>query len=372
MPCVQSYETWICEKPRDNSIDFRAQGHRFSDRARVLVLKLTDEDGFEGIGTCVAEHSTRVPQGFLQDMIRPFVLGQDIYDREAIWQKLWEEDRRLRFFPISVMGAVDVALWDIAAKRAGLPLYKYLGAYRTSVPVYYSAQFMDKVDDYVAEVKRALSLGFRAYKVHSKDNLEIFTAVREAAGPGIDLMVDCVTDWTLEKAIRVGRHLEKLNYYWFEEPFRDWNLERYAKLSAVLDIPIAATEAMPGGMWSVAQAIAFKAVDIVRADVAYGKMGITEVLKIAHMAEAFGMNCELHCTMMGPMDIANLHVACAIKNCEFFELHMPEKIFQFPMLEPYPIDKNGYIHVPEKPGLGITIDWDSVDDRTHEQYVIKK
>ena len=368
MPRIKSFETWTCEKRRDKSIDYHAQGHRFSDWGRVIVLKITDEDGFEGVSTCLAEHSRRVPHGYLQDMIAPVVMGRDIYDREAIYQELWRLDRHLMFFPVTVLGCVDVALWDIAAKRAEMPLYRYLGGSRTSLPVYYSAQFMDKAEDYVAEVKRARSMGFKAYKVHSKDNLEIFTAVREAAGSDMVLMVDTVTDWTFEQALRVGRHLEKLNYYWFEEPFRDWNLERYAKLATALDIPIAGTEVNGGGLQGVAQAIYYGAVDIVRADVAYGKMGVTETLKVAHLAEAFGMKCEVHCTLMGPMDIANLHVSCAISNCEFYELHMPEKIFQFPMKEPYPIDDNGFIHVPQKPGLGIHIDWDAVDNATHESF----
>jgi L-alanine-DL-glutamate epimerase-like enolase superfamily enzyme len=366
MPRIRSLETWVCEKERDSTIDYHAQGHRFSDRGRVIVLRVTDEDGFEGTATTLAEHSTRVPQGYLHDMIGPIVIGRDIYDREVIYQELWRLNRHLMFFPITVLGCVDVALWDIAAKRAGMPLYRFLGGSRTSLPVYYSAQFMDTVEDYVVQVQRARSMGFQAYKVHSKENLDIYTAVREAAGPEMVLMVDTVTDWTFEQALRVGRHLEKLNYYWFEEPFRDWNLDRYARLAAALDIPIAGTEFASGGLQGVAQAIRYQAVDIVRADVAYGKMGVTETLKIAHLAEAFGMNCEIHCTLMGPMDIANLHVSCAISNCEFFELHMPEKIFQFPMKEPYPIDDHGRIHVPEGPGLGIQIDWDAVDNTTRE------
>lgn len=372
MPRIRSFETWLCKRKREDSIDYDAQGHRFRDWGRVIVLKITDEDGFEGIATTLAEHSMRVPAGYLQDIIAPIVMGHDVYDREAIYKELWRLDRHLMFFPITVLGCVDTALWEIAAKRANLPLYRYLGGSKTSLPVYYSAQFMDKVEDYVREVKRARAMGFKAYKVHSKNDLEVFTAVREAAGPDMVLMVDTVTDWTFEQALRVGRHLEKLNYYWLEEPFRDWNLERYAKLAAALDIPIAGTETTAGGLQGVAQAIYYRAVDIVRADVVYGKMGVTESLKIAHLAEAFGMNCEIHCTLMGPMDIANLHVSCAISNCEYFELHMPEKVFQFPMKEPYPIDSEGMIHVPQKPGFGFEIDWDAVDNSTYETAKVAK
>lgn len=136
------------------------------------------------------------------------------------------------------------------------------------------------------------------------------------------------------------------------------------RLAASLEIPIAGTEATVGAHWGVAQAILQGAVDIVRADVSW-KAGVTGTLKIAHLAESFGMNVELHSTIMGPMDIANLHVSCAIPNTEWFELHVPVEILRFPMKEEYPI-KDGIITVPDAPGLGITIDWDSVDNQTHE------
>ena len=110
----------------------------------------------------------------------------------------------------------------------------------------------------------------------------------------------------------------------------------------------------------MAQAIAFEAADIVRADVSW-KAGVTGTLKTAHLAEAHGLQCEIHCTTMGPMDIANLHVSCAIRNCEYFELLVPEQPFRFPMKDPYPIDGAGVIHVPESPGLGVEMDWDAID-----------
>ncbi len=163
----------------------------------------------------------------------------------------------------------------------------------------------------------------------------------------------------LEDAIRVGRDLEQLDYHWFEEPFRDFELHKYAQLCAALDIPIAGTETTRGGPWGVAQAIRQDAVDIVRADVSW-KAGITGTLKIAHLAEAHGLRCEIHTTTMGLMDIANLHVSCAVRNCEYFELLVPEEAFRFPLAAPCPIDDAGMIHVPRGPGLGVEVDWPAV------------
>src|SRR5271168_2730851 len=92
MPRIKSFETWVCQKRRDSSIDYRAQGHRFADMGRVIVLRITDEDGFQGISTCIAEHSARVPQSYLQEMIGPIVIGRDVYDREAIYKEMWRLD----------------------------------------------------------------------------------------------------------------------------------------------------------------------------------------------------------------------------------------------------------------------------------------
>jgi L-alanine-DL-glutamate epimerase-like enolase superfamily enzyme len=190
--------------------------------------------------------------------------------------------------------------------------------------------------------------------------MKIHRRLREAVGPDMLLMSDPVAEYTLAEAIRVGRDLEELDYLWLEEPFRDFELEKYAQLCAALDLPVAATETTRGCHWGVAQAVARKAVDIVRADVSW-KCGVTGTLKIAHLAESFGLNCEIHTTTMNCMDLANLHVSCAIRNCEWFEYFVPEEDFQFPMRGLLPIDGEGMITVPERPGIGAEIDWDLVD-----------
>lgn len=359
---IQTFETWRCR--RSESLFDSARTGRSPMNWDVVVLRLTTDTGLQGHATALAARSSVVTQAYLHETIAPVVLGRRVTEREAIWHELWTIDRHLTFFPVYLPGPVDVALWDIAAQAAGLPLYQYLGECRTSLPTYASSLFMPKVEDYVEEMLRYRSRGFPAYKVHPpgpwKKDIEIHRAVRAAAGADYTLMTDPVAEYTLETAIRVGRDLEKLNYYWFEEPFRDFELAKYAKLSAALDIPVLATETTRGGPWGVAQAIAFNAVDMVRADVSW-KPGVTGTLKIAHLAEAHGMQCEIHCTTMGFMDMANLHVSCAIRNCEFFELLVPEEPFRFPMKDPYPIDAQGIAHVPQKPGIGVELDWDAID-----------
>ena len=243
-------------------------------------------------------------------------------------------------------------------------MYKHLGAYRDRLPVYASGLFHATVDEYIEEALRYKGRGISCYKAHPpgpcRFDMEVHRRLREAVGDGMSLMSDPVAEYSLDEAIRVGRHLEELNYVWLEEPFRDFELEKYAQLCAALDLPVAATETTRGCHWGVAQSVARRAADIVRADVSW-KCGVTGSMKIAHLAESFGMRCEMHTTTMNCMDIANLHVSCAIRNCDWFEYFVPEEDFRFPMRGWLPIDASGDITVPDGPGLGVELDWELVD-----------
>jgi len=259
---------------------------------------------------------------------------------------------------------VDVALWDIAAQAAGLPLYQFIGECRTSLPVYASSLFLPKTGDYLKEMRAYKKRGFPAYKVHPPGPWRKDMEIHSRAPPG------------RRRRLRFDERSRRRIFARRSDPHRArfgavelslvrrtvprFELAKYAKLCAALDIPICGTETTRGGPLGVAQAITFNAVDIVRADVSW-KPGVTGTLKIAHLAEAHGMRCEIHCTTMGFMDMANLHVSCAIKNCEYFELLVPEEPFRFPMKDNYPIDKNGRAHVPQKPGVGVELDWDAID-----------
>jgi L-alanine-DL-glutamate epimerase-like enolase superfamily enzyme len=370
-PRVTSLETWRCQ--RSEALFDSARMGRSPMNWDVVVLRLNTDCGIIGHATALAARSSNVTQAYLHENIAPVVLDRPVSEREAIWQELWTIDRHLTFFPIYLPGPVDVALHDIASQAAGLPLYQFLGECRTSLPVYASSLFMKDADDYVRQMQDYRARGFPAYKAHPpgpwQKDIEVHRALRAAAGKDYVLMSDPVADYAFEEAIRVGRDLENLNYHWFEEPFRDFELAKYAKLCAALDIPIAGTETTRGGPWGVAQAIAFNAVDIVRADVSW-KAGVTGTMKIAHLAEAHGMRCEIHCTTMGFMDIVNLHVSCAIRNCEYFELLVPEEPFRFPMKDPYPIE-NGMARVPTRPGIGVELDWDLIDKTCVEHRVSK-
>lgn len=371
---IVKFETWWVKRNKC-LFDEKRKGKSSMDWD-VVVLKLTTDNGYEGIATALAARSGRVTESYLHDNIAPVVLGASPYDREKIWHELWNIDRHLTFFPVYLPGPVDVALWDICAKAAGLPLYQYIGAYRRSLPVYASGLFHEDPQEYVREALYYKSRGINCYKAHPSGpcelDMEIHENIRKAVGPDMKLMSDPVAEYTLEEAVRVGRHLEKLGYEWMEEPFRDFELNKYTQLCAALDIPIAATETTRGCHWGVAQVINQKAADIVRADVSW-KCGVTGTLKIAYLAESFGMQCEIHTTTMNYMDLVNLHVSCAIRNCRYFEYFVPEEDFMFPMKGLLPIDEKGIITVPDKPGIGGELDWELIERNcvSHQMEVLE-
>ncbi len=366
---ITKFETWWVDRGKCLFDEKRQGGAKMG--WDVIAIKLTTDTGIEGIATCMAARSGGVSENYLHDSIAPVVLGRDPHDREAIFYELWNVDRHEAFFPVFLPGPVDVALWDICAKAAGLPLYKYIGAYRNSLPVYASGNFHGTVQEYVDEAVYYKNKGIPGYKAHPggplEFDMEVHQAVRDAVGPDYILMSDPVGEYTMGDAVKAGRQLEALHYKWFEEPFRDFELYKYTELCRTLDIPIAATETTRGCHWGVAQVIAQRAADIVRADVSW-KDGITGTLKIAHLADSFGMNCELHTTTMNYMDLVNVHVSCAIRNCEYFEYFVPEDDYRLPMKGDLPI-KNGVITVPEAPGVGADLDWELIEKSCHSYRV---
>ncbi|MCL4371166.1 MAG: hypothetical protein M1380_09705 [Chloroflexi bacterium] len=183
-----------------------------------------------------------------------------------------------------------------------------------------------------------------------------------AGAPDFDLMLDNAGSYSRAEALWVGRELEKLNFYWYEEPIPDSDLEGLAELTRALDVPIAGTERLyEGNPTHFAPYLANHIVDIVRTD---ARRGITLAKKVADLCAAFSTNCELHSWGSIIGQAANLHVMGAVKNCDFFEQPVPVELFETCGKDRFAIDGEGYVHLPAKPGLGVELDWDDVDRRT--------
>lgn len=341
------------------------QGAARREGLEFLVYTLTTECG-QSASMFGFAGASGVGSAHLGASLAPFLKGRDPRDREAIWHDFRKQDRFWSLFPIYTWGPIDCCLWLLAAQQAGQPLWKYIGGYRDQVPVYLSSMFHTDHSKYVTEAIAAKEAGFAAYKLHPPGNsvsedLEIHSACRDAVGD-FDLMSDPVAFMTYPEALRYGRRLEDLGYLWFEEPMQDENIPALKALTESLDIPVVGTETLAKHPYSVAQCIADRVVDVIRADVSWSG-GITAVLKTAHTAEAFGMNCEIHTSIFHPLEMVNLHLCAAIKNCSYLELLAPVEEFSFGLDAPLPLE-NGVAQLPQTPGLGRELDWNLIDNAT--------
>jgi len=301
--------------------------------------------------------------------LRPFLMGRNPLDREAIWQDWRTADRWWHHLPIYMYGPVDCCLWLLGAQAAGQPLWRYIGGAQSTVPVYASSLVLKDADAYANEALAVRAAGFKAYKIHTPGNslgedIEIHQAVRTAVGGDFNLMSDPVAAYSFEEAVRFGRALERMDYLWLEEPLPDENFAALRELTRVLDIPVVGTEVLAKHPYSVAECIATRVTDAVRADVSWTG-GVTGVLKTARLAEAFHMNCELHTTIFHPLELVNLHVAGAVRNNSYFELLWPIETFDFGLTSALPI-ADGIATLPTAPGLGTELDWDMIDGATQE------
>jgi L-alanine-DL-glutamate epimerase-like enolase superfamily enzyme len=333
---------------------------------QVVVVTIRSSDGVEGHGFGWGVKGGMRIAYSISEVYRPELLGEDPLDREKLWHKAHRADRFGGLAPFSAYGPLDVALWDIGAQVAGMPLYKYIGAYRDKIPAYASSPFMENPSDYAELALRAQADGFTAFKLHPPGkpdiDIECCAAVREAVGPNMALMCDPVGGaYDHEDALRVGRALEKLDYLWLEEPLFDHDIHGLESLAKTLDIPICAGE-WDSDFYSKINYLKNGAADIIRADVSWTG-GITGTLKSAHFAEGFGVNCELHMTVLALMDVANLHVALAIKNCRYLELPYPDGA-NFGIVQPLKIDSQGYVSASDAAGLGVELDWEAINSHT--------
>jgi len=184
--------------------------------------------------------------------------------------------------------------------------------------------------------------------------------VRKAVGDDYTVMLDSTWSYRYEEALRVGRAIEEMNFYWYEDPLADQDLYNYVKLKQKLDIPILATEYPIGGLDSYIPWITERATDFLRGDVAV-KGGITTILKAAHLAEAFRMNFETHHGGNSLNNFANLHVIMAIRNTEFFEVLLPDAMQKYGLVQDITPDGDGFVHAPTAPGLGADIDFELIE-----------
>jgi L-alanine-DL-glutamate epimerase-like enolase superfamily enzyme len=331
---------------------------RFAGSSALGLLRLTTDQGLEGHAFLGSAMNPATSDGqALVTHLKPVLLGKNPLDRERLNQQLWMRQRAAGVRPI---GAVDVALWDLAGKAYGQPIHRLLGTYRESIAAYASSAVYGSPEAYAEEALAFKANGWAAYKIHPptrwREDIAVCEAVRRAVGEAYTIMLDSTWSYDFPAAVRVGRAIEEMGFHWYEDPLADQDLYNYVKLKQKLHIPVMATEYPITGYDSYAPWIMLQATDYLRGDVAV-KGGITTLVKTAHLAEAFRMNYEIHHGGNSLNNVANLHVIMAIRNTEFFEVLLPDGAQKYGLAEDITVDRDGLVHAPGAPGLGYEIDF---------------
>ena len=329
---------------------------RSGGKKELSVVTVETDEGISG--HAFLSRPAHAAPGLIE-FLKPVVLGQYPQDIGSMWRTLWKMKRAAS---LAAIGAVDICLWDINGKIAGQPIHRLLGTCKESVPVYGSTAYHETKEEYAEEAVRFKEMGWVAHKIHPHGNpiqdMEISRSVREAVGGDIKLMLDSMWAYQYEDAVRVGRAIEDLDFYWYEDPLVEEDIYNYVKLHQKLDIPIMSTEYAPGRYYGMTQWITQYATDILRGDVAVTG-GITPLVRLCHLAEGFNMKCEIHHGGNSLNNVANLHVTMAVPNCEFFEFFPCTGANVYGLVEDIEV-RDGYVHAPTKHGLGYEIDWDLV------------
>ncbi|UNK71476.1 mandelate racemase/muconate lactonizing enzyme family protein [Microbacterium sp. H1-D42] len=334
-------------------------------KQETIFVEITTEDGLSGLGySYTIGTGGRAVLSMLRDHLVPQLVGLDSDRIEAVWFQLFASTRATTTGAITslALAAVDTALWDIAAKRSGLPLWRLAGGFRRDVPLYDTegGWLHLPTEDLVAGALASKANGLSGVKLKigkptGHEDLERLSAVRAAVGGNFDIMVDANQSMTSTEAIRRARQFDGLDLAWIEEPLPADDIEGHVRLAASTATPIAVGESM----YSAAQFREYLdrgAAGIVQVDVARVG-GITPWLKVAHLAETFNVHVCPHFLM-------ELHVSlvAAVPNGRYVE-HIPQ-LRAITRTEMEIAD--GRALAPETVGLGIDWDRDAMEDRIVE------
>ena len=318
-------------------------------------LRIVTDEGIEGWSPI---NRGAIALDLIKRRLVDELIGQNPLQKELLWHRIWELDR-IEEFPMYFLGAVDVALWDITAKVAGLPLYQLLGGYRDKIQAYASTVTFATTEEFMEVADQCLEHGFKAIKLHAwgdaRRDAKLCQDLRKRVGDEIALMYDGSAGFNPYESLYLGRALEEAGYLWYEEPMREFSIGAYRKLCTDLDIPVLAAETSDGCHFNVADFIQHGAADMVRTSVHY-KGGITGAMRVAHLADSFQMNAEVH-----GGGLSNLHICLAIRNNSFYE----SLITCNPVEVEVGIDKEGYIHAPDGPGIGFKINLPDLAEKAY-------
>ncbi len=355
---------------------------RVTDRRQTTLCLISTDEGIQGVGEAFYSGPAVIVASIINNAYRPMLIGKDPFDSSVIWDSLYNytRDQGQKGVTISALSAVDIALWDIKGKALGLPVHKLLGgACRNKARAYatglYEPQNVSDISN--ALVEEALGYkkdGFSGMKLKVgygiETDLKYVKGVREAIGRETVLMLDANHGYNAAEAIRLVREVEPYDIYWLEEPVPPEDIDGYVEVKQKSGILIAGGEC-EFTRYGFRELITRRAVDILQPDLCAAG-GFSEMMKITAMASAWNVPVIPH--VWG----TNVGIAAALQIFAVLP-HFPERRYPAePFFEydrsPHPLRdrvsqeklvmKDGYLDIPERPGLGITLDMDFVNKHT--------
>jgi len=354
-------------------IDVDSASHNLLGGGWLFVQVKTDT-GLIGLGEASQADNMQV-QSYLENRLRSELIGRDPTMIEIISNELLARVRNERSAATAV-SAVEQALWDIWGQKLGLPIWALMGGrYRDKVTLYANinrATYDRSPDGFAKNARQAVDEGFTAIKcapfdgvsyrfpdrvdnlLGIKSGIDRVARVREVIGPDVQLMVDCHSRFDVPTAIEVARQLEPFKLSWLEEPVISLDLDGLERIREHSTMPIAGGESLVGrtGFWDIVRR---RVLDVIMPDVKRTG-GILELRKIAAVSESCGLVISPH-NPSGPIStIASVHVCAAIPNFLVLEYPWGEVSWRGRLLVPEEIVQDGTIDVPDRPGLGFTLD----------------
>jgi L-alanine-DL-glutamate epimerase-like enolase superfamily enzyme len=343
-----------------------------------LVVRIHTDEGITGIGE--VDSSPELVQALVQApsshavavSLRDVLIGEDPLDVERLWQKMY---RGLIYFgrrgiAIHAISGLDIALWDIKGKARGKPVCELLGTPKRDRVRAYASMLMPDTTGEVTEAITALKeqnftavkLGWGPLGKDSKQDVALAAAAKEAAGDGVEIMIDSGLGYVADakRAIEVAREYEQIGIYWLEEPFEPDEYEAYAELADTVDIRVTAGE-QDATWWGFRELIDRAHVDLVQPDVTRCG-GITETLRIAELAHSQGKETVPHAWKSGIIKAASLHCNAVMPDGIWQEYCVADTpIAKTLTVQRLPIEADGCVAVPTAPGLGVDLDEDVLE-----------
>ena len=363
---IEDIRTTVLSVPHLPGFQDATIRHIVPGRSQCFVHVYGDQ-GLVGLGL---GGGTTAAREVIERTLKPILLGQNALHIEKLWDEMFWAVRGFgrKGLAFSALSAVDIALWDLKAKYYETPLYQLLGPYVETVQVYGSGGWTHlSQGELVAEQCGYVERGMKAVKMKvgkdfgqsEREDVARLAAVREAVGPEVEIFIDANNGYYAKQAIRMARTFAEYGVGWFEEPVLADDIEGLAAVARAIEIPVAAGE-HEYTKYGFRELIARGGADIVQPDV--GRVGgITEWMKVAHLAHAFNLPVAPHA-----YQLVHLHLACATPNLKIVEylgtVEAADRIFYSSFDEP----RDGvWSPDPGKHGLGLELDPVAV-----EQYAV--